>query len=118
MQSVTSNAVAQKISSIGVPFEIVEREGFTYQNIQHYAIGNLRFICGKVGGTNIANGVKLFDLNTADLPAYQVTISASAESSTAKYPCVVAVRTNGRVDAYHYGTDITGVFFTAIYSVT
>lgn len=118
MHSVTSNAVAQKISSIGVPFEIIEIEGFTYSNIQHYAIGNLRFICGKVGGTNLSNGIKLFNLKTADLPVYQVTISASAENSTTKYPCVVAVRTNGRVDAYHNGTDITGVFFTAIYSVT
>lgn len=118
MHSVTSNAVAQKLANIGAPFEIVEREGFTYENIQHYAIGNIRFICGKVGGTNLGNGVKLFDLNTADLPAYQVTISASAENSTTKYPCVVAVRTNGRVDAYHNGTDITGIFFTAIYSVT
>ena len=72
-------------------------------------------ITGAINGTNISSGVSLLTLPSGYRPSKTLYINGVCESSSAKYPCVFQVSSSGGINFWHYGSNITGVFISAVF---
>ena len=120
MQSVTSNAVAvtlvNKISTLGNDFTFTQVSGLTYANFQSFKFGNMGVLIGAINGSNISNGASLLTLPSGCRPNRSIYINGVCESSSAKYPCVFEINSSsGGTRVYHFGSNITGVFISAVF---
>lgn len=115
MYSVTSNAVAVKISTLGNDFTFTQVSGLAYVNFQSFKFGNMCVLTGAINGTNISSGASLLTLPNGYRPSKTLYINGVCESSSAKYPCVFQVSSSGEINFWHYGSNITGVFISAVF---
>jgi hypothetical protein len=115
MQSVTSNAVAEKISTLGNDFTFTQVSELTYANFQSFKFGNMCVLTGAINGSNMSNGASLLTLPSGYRPSKTVYINGVCESSSAKYPCVFQVSASGGINFWHYGSNVTGVFMSIIF---
>lgn len=115
MHSVTSNGVANALATLGNDFTFTPVSGLTYENLQSFKFGNMCVLTGAINGSNISSGVSLLTLPSGYRPSKSLYINGVCESSSAKYPCVFQVSASGRINFWHYGSNVTGVFISAVF---
>lgn len=116
MQSVTSNGVAEALATLGNNFTFTSASGLTYANFQSFKFGNMCVLTGAINGSNISNGASLLTLPSGYRPSKSIYINGVCESSSAKYPCVFEINSSsGGTKVYHYGSNVTGVFISAVF---
>ena len=115
MQSVTSNGVANALATLGNDFTFTQVSGLTYANFQSFKFGNMCVLTSAINGSNISSGASLLTLPSGYRPSKSIYINGVCESSSAKYPCVFQVSTSGEIRFWHYGSNVTGVFLSAVF---
>ena len=115
MQSVTSNAVAQKLSSLSDVFYIGGVTGFDYDQFTSFRFSNVCVLSGRITGTNIGNGTVFMNLPSGYRPKKYLYVNGVCESSSAKYPCVFGISDGGGINVYHNGSGVNGLFISVAF---